>query len=150
MQEVTMQLAEEALAISEGIVFGEELAMDDIPDKEVLDKINSVASASLKLKWVMLVNSRQALLDQKEIFRAEKYNYLSVSPDDAHSKDFEDTYAIVRDKICEITAIRALARPVPEGETRCTLCEKASETITQLDGNLDAKLGMKLQKAQNK
>ena len=61
---------------------------------------------------------------------------------------FTEIYNTVKNKICELTAIRALTRHIPSEETRASLCKGASQTIEQLEGELDAKLGMKPEAAQ--
>ena len=60
--------------------------------------------------------------------------------EDEGIEEFETQYNKARCKICEITALRALARPLPQNSTmkasaqRKSMVQKAQETIKSLEG----------------
>ena len=58
----------------------------------------------------------------------------------------ETAYTEARDKVCEIMAARALARPATP-DVRKSLAEKAKETVKTLEGSLSPALSMALNTA---
>ena len=116
-------------------------------DRFVLVQVNCEAGAQLKSAWTALVNARAAWVRGIETVRTEKFSYLDVDALES-SRDFDNImshYECARNKICEITAARALVRPIPTDQTRAALVRKAKDTIEALEGKASPSLSIMMQ-----
>lgn len=136
-------------ARSSDVDFDSDYQMPKLPAEDVMAKVNSETARALKEKWTPLVNGRKVVVDEMKKFRVERFEFLNLSAiEEANGQEeFEETYAIIRNKICEIFACRALCRPVPNNETPSSLAQKCTTVIEHLEGVLPGSLGLLLANA---
>ena len=78
-------------------------------------------------------------------FKGNANCVMSLASDKGY-EDFNKVFENVRDKISEITVVRALARPLPLKTTRKELATKAKALVTQLEGAVPPAFDLMLNK----
>ena len=104
--------------------------------------MDSTNAAELKTKWTDVVNYYVAQEEALEEYADERLSFIDVAAITDNYNDVCLDYEFVLQKICEITAARCLARPVPSGTGRKTLVQNAKNTIEQLQGGAPAVLDL--------
>ena len=134
---------------SDTLKFDSEIGAAQLPVDAVSTKVNSSEARDLKTKWTPLVNGHQVLIDEIQKLDCAKYEVVPLRDIESEFdlEKVEQKYNTVRNKICEIMALRALCRPVPPNQSRRSLVEKTSADIAQLEGELEAKIDMLLKEA---
>ncbi len=114
---------------------------------------NSSEANDLTQYWVPLVNHPQLIRFVLDAIQIPKF----VTTDAAikgvheanHMDDLATRFAVCRDKVAELCAVKALYRPRKKDETRTAIVEKALATVDKLEGSLSPKLELLLQTAIN-
>ena len=107
--------------------------------------VNSGTASSLKEARGPLVNSRKFADDAVAVFQCERFFYCKAVADGTEC--FDASYSISCNKVCEITAIRALVRTEPDGESRKILCDRAKKTVESLQGSIPPQLQLRVETA---
>ena len=137
----------EALATHDDMQRMATLYDTDTPDAESIMKIvGGKPALELKASWLTLVNQR-ALEEEflGNFLDAQGLEYLNLIVEKtASSCDYDSTvekYERCRDKVCEMSACRALFKKPKSEETRKSMADKAQAIIKDLGGVLPARLG---------
>ena len=135
-----------ACATAEGLIL-EPLYTVTLQVQPVLERVNSKCAASLKATWSPLANAMAAMKNMATQLECEKFSFLQFDKAQQVNdwESFVDSYDTCLKKICEIQGVRALARPVPQGETQKSLAQKAIKTIEALEGTAPPVVSMLLQ-----
>ena len=104
--------------------------------------MNSTAAANLKTKWTDIVNCFVVQGEAVQELTHEKLSFLEVQRISELYIDVFAQYELVLGKICEITAARSFAKPLPAGTSRITLVKGAKNTFDQLEGTVPAALAL--------
>lgn len=108
------------------------------------EKTSSPTACDFKNAWGTLVNDDEIRKNFEERFNIPKYDFLSLFFDKTfadHGETFS-SISLCRDKVCEISAARALARPLKNAETREDAIAKTRSVIQSLGGDLPPTLGL--------
>jgi hypothetical protein len=113
----------------------------------VLERLNSISAGAFKSAWSPLANAMAAMKAMATQLDCAKFSFLQFETVQQINdwEGFSETYDICLNKICEIQGVRALARPVPQGDTPKSLAEKAISTISALEGTAPPVVSMLLQ-----
>ena len=113
-------------------------------EQEVLAVVNSTAATEMRTHWGTLVNLKEGLRTFLDTFPVPRFNYVQDALDrvnkDLGFNAIDAQYAVVRDRICELSAGRAWARPRGRDEAEAAVLAKAVNTVKLLEGTLPATL----------
>ena len=100
--------------------------------------VNSAAAAELRELWTSLSEMNLAIKDFVDSLTNEKLKFLAVDQYAAseHYEEYMTSYALIRDKVCEIIIARAFIRPETKEEKRVTIVSKALKIVKDLAGKL--------------
>ena len=114
-----------------------------------ITQVNSEKAAELKQHWGVVVNLHAQLKSATSAVDVEAYKFLDVTEAQRAAKVEEvlAAYAGPRDKVGEIAAARALARPVPSGQSRKSIVDKVLSTVAALDAQLSPQLRLRLDRS---
>ena len=111
--------------------------------------INSDHTNKFKDKWATSVNSSAALADWNTWFCPDNYSDIfqwETVVEQSEYESFEDCYILCRDKVCEMVACRAMARPDSKEEPRTVMVRKAKAMIDELEGVAPPELCLMMEK----
>ena len=106
-------------------------------------------AASFKSAWTPLVNTKNVCDKIRAAFKTQKLQALDADLAIAKA-DFDkldEQYGTCLAKISELLLVRALSRPLPKQTTRAMLCEKAMETVSELQGSVAPNLVLHISRA---
>ena len=143
------QLAERAVEVADSRALDLSALYQPFDDKMLLTKVNSEAAGHLKTAWTPLVNINAARDAFQELVDVPRYSYLEFEKADeaAGGEEYEAAYAKVRDKVCEIQAVRSLARPETAENPRKKIVIAALGMIKELKGTAPAPLALLMTQA---
>ena len=99
----------------------------------------------MKTLWADLVNQYALTTQASELFDADGRAFLSVAA--LQREDLDSDYERAKQKVCEICMCRALARPVPAGQSRQKVVASAKEVVDKLGGTVPLPLQLMLTEA---
>ena len=143
----------QAIASLETLEMNKFYDTDELQVEKLTEIVNSKDAAALKAAWAPLINVKAFEDEFVEDFTRDEFTYLIEAIDgssEEHQLEVMETFYAVRDKVCEMAAVRALTRPLRSDrqkgiqETRAEAVEKSQAVIEELEGSLSPRLGLLL------
>ena len=121
------------LMMDGGVLDVKTLFAPEFKKEEAWAKISSKEAAAFRTAWSSLVNFNEALDGFREYLNVPRYSYLAQSFDE-DTITVDEGYSACRRCLCDLFAIRALARNESHTEPRKTMVEHARNVIAQIAG----------------
>ena len=121
----------------------EQWVVPEFSTEAILTVVNSATAKEFRLAWQPLVNFNRALGSFKETVCTEKFHYITIDPTEQENA-MQESYCVCRTMMCDLIAVRSLARPEPANENRKQLVVAARDLIKQLGGEPTACINMRM------
>ena len=110
----------------------------------VFGKVNCKDAQELKQAWSPVVNMWAAMEDAMTEINIPKIKFVQLDKAKRACcyEEAAANYNLVRNRICDISAARALARPETSTENRQAMIQKARAVIDKLGGTLGTCIGL--------